>query len=131
MQSIKPVGSRPGILYSLGKIHKETRNGLPTFCPSFSAIGTSTYKLAKFLLKFLTPLTATKYTVIDTFHFHIQFNRIPTYTLTVRTLILYLQIFPYLYKTIDICVDNLYNGNENSLNIPKHDFCNLLKIATK
>ena len=69
MQSIKPVGSRPGILYSLGKIHKETRNGLPTFCPSLSAIGTSTYKLAKFLLNFLTPLTATKYTVIDPFHF--------------------------------------------------------------
>ena len=28
-KSIKPVGSRPGILYGLGKIHKETRNGIP------------------------------------------------------------------------------------------------------
>ena len=28
-KSIKPVGSRPGILYRLGKIHKETRNGIP------------------------------------------------------------------------------------------------------
>ena len=30
-KSIKPVGSRSGILYGLGKIHKETRNGIPPF----------------------------------------------------------------------------------------------------
>ena len=49
-KSIKLVGSRPGILYGLGKILKETRYGLPTFHPNISAIGISTYKLAKFLL---------------------------------------------------------------------------------
>ena len=31
-----------------------------------------------------------------------------------------------LGETIDICVDNLYNDNENPPNIPKHNFCNLL-----
>ena len=36
-----------------------------------------------------------------------------------------------LDETIDNCVDNLYNDNENPPNIPKHDFCNLLNIATK
>ena len=36
-----------------------------------------------------------------------------------------------LEETIDICVDNLYNDNENPPNIPKHNFCNLLNIATK
>ena len=36
-----------------------------------------------------------------------------------------------LDETIDICVDNLYNDNENPPNIPKHDFRNLLNIATK
>ena len=30
--------------------------------------GTPTYKLAKFLLKFLTPSTANEFTVIDSFH---------------------------------------------------------------
>ena len=45
-KSIKPVGSRPGILYGLGKIHKETRNGIPPFRPILSAIGTPTYNLA-------------------------------------------------------------------------------------
>ena len=36
-----------------------------------------------------------------------------------------------LEETIDICVENLYNDNQNLANIPKHDFCNLLNIATK
>ena len=36
-----------------------------------------------------------------------------------------------LEETINICVTNLYNDNENRCNIPKYDFCNLLNIATK
>ena len=36
-----------------------------------------------------------------------------------------------LDETIDICIDNLQNVNENFSNIPKHDFPNLLNIATK
>ena len=34
-------------------------------------------------------------------------------------------------KTIDTHVDNLFNGNKNSPNIPMYDFCHLLNIATK
>ena len=56
-KNIKPVGSKPGVLYGLGKVHKEAKNGLPPFRPILSAIGTPTYKLAKYLLPFLTPLT--------------------------------------------------------------------------
>ena len=36
-----------------------------------------------------------------------------------------------LYKTIDICIDSLYNGNENPRSIHKYDFRNLLNVATK
>ena len=36
-----------------------------------------------------------------------------------------------LEQTIDICVDNLCSHNENPPNTPKHNFCNLLNIATK
>ena len=36
-----------------------------------------------------------------------------------------------LDETIDICVDNLCNDNEIPPNIPKHDFCNLVNVATK
>ena len=36
-----------------------------------------------------------------------------------------------LDKVLDISVDNLYNDNKNATNIPKHDFRNLVNIATK
>ena len=31
-KNIKPVGPIPGVLYGLGKVYKETKNGLPPFC---------------------------------------------------------------------------------------------------
>ena len=36
-----------------------------------------------------------------------------------------------LEKTIDICVDSLYNDHENTPKIPKDIFRNLLNVATK
>ena len=128
---IKPVGSRPGILYGLGKINKETRNGIPPFRPILSAIGTPTYNLAKFLLKFLTPSTANEFTVIDSFHFAAEISQqdsnLHMASLDVDSLFTNIP----LEETIDICVDNLYSDNENPPNIPKHNFRNLLNIATK
>ena len=40
-----PVGSNPGLLYGLCKVHKGTENNTstPPFRPILSAIGTSTY----------------------------------------------------------------------------------------
>ena len=51
-KSIKPVGSRPGIWYGLGKIHEKTCSGLPFSHPILLAMGAPTYKLAKFLMQF-------------------------------------------------------------------------------
>ena len=51
-KSIKPVGSRPGILYRLGKVHKKTPIGLPPFARIHSVIATPTYISAKSLLQF-------------------------------------------------------------------------------
>ena len=130
-KSIKPVGSRPEILYGSSKIQKETRNGLPPFRPILSAIDTPTYKLAKFLQKFLTPSTANKYTVIDSFHFAEEIcqqdSNLHMASLDVHSLFTNIP----LDETMDICGDNLYNDNENPPNIPKLDFRNLLNIATK
>ena len=36
-----------------------------------------------------------------------------------------------LEETIDICIDSLYNDDENTPNIPKDVFRNLLNVATK
>ena len=93
---IKPIGSRPGIWYGLGKIHEETWIGLPFFHAILSTIGIPTYKLAKFLLQFLIPSTSVEYTAFGSFTFpeEICHKRTPTYTWLVLTLILYLHIFP-------------------------------------
>ena len=61
-------GSRPGIMYGLAKVHKIVRDGLPSFRPILSAIGTPTYKPAKFLVPILEPLTTNEYTIKDSFH---------------------------------------------------------------
>ena len=124
---IKPVGSRAGILYGLGKIQKKTRNGIPPFCSNLSATGTPTYKLAKFLLKFLTPSTANEFTVSDSFHFAEEIcqqdSKLHMASLDVDSL--------FTNIPLDICIGNWYNDNENPPNIPKHDFRNLLNIVTK
>ena len=68
-KNIKPVESRLGVLYWLGKVQNETKNGLPPFLLILSSIGTPTYKLVKILPPFLTPLTQNEYTVYVPFHF--------------------------------------------------------------
>ena len=54
---LSPSGSRPGIMYDLPKVHKKCINGSPPFHPIFSAIDTSAYNLAQFLVTLLSPLT--------------------------------------------------------------------------
>ena len=60
---------KPGILHELATIHKALEDGLPSFCKILSAIGTSTYKLAKFCDQLLKPLTNNKYALKDSFSF--------------------------------------------------------------
>ena len=131
-KGIKPLGSRPGILYGLCKIHKETCNGRNTTfspnsfsycytCLQISKVFTEVFKQLQQLINLLSLI---HFTLLQKF-----VNRIPTYIWLVWTLIHYLLI--PLEETINICVDNLYNDNENPPKIPKHNFCNLLNIATK
>ena len=62
------VGSRPGILYGLCKVHKAITDICPTFRPVLSAVGTPIYKLAKFLVSKLS-ITFNEFTVKDSFAF--------------------------------------------------------------
>ena len=115
-KNIKPVGSRPCILYGLGKVQKETKNGLPPFRPIWPAVGTPTYKLGT---PFLTPLTKHEYTVTDSFHFAEEIckqdHSLYMASLDVDSLFTNIP----LDKTIDICNDSLYNDKENTSKIPK------------
>ena len=130
-KNIKPVGSRPGALYGLERVHKEAKNGLPPFRPIFSAIDMPTYKLAKYLLPFLTPLTQNEYTVTDSFHFAEEICKqdpnLYMASLDVDSLFTNIP----LDETIDICIDSLYKDEDNSPKIPKDFFRNLLTFATR
>ena len=66
---IYPRGSRPGVLYGSPKVHKPVINNCPKFRPILSTIGKPTYKLAKFLVPFLSPLTSNEFSVHDSFSF--------------------------------------------------------------
>ena len=79
-KSIKPVGTVPGSMYRLCKVHKQEVDGCPRpppptppppppFSPILSALQTPTYNLAKFLVLILDLLTKKEYTVKDSFHF--------------------------------------------------------------
>ena len=130
-KNIKPVGSKPGVLYELGKVHKEINNGLPPFRPFWTAIGTPTCKKAKFLLPFLTPLTQNEYTVIDSFRFaeEICKQNPNLYMASLDVDSLFTKI--PLDEVIDICIDSLYKDDENTPKISKDVFRNLLTVATK
>ena len=68
-KKISSVGCRPGILYGQAKVHKSVINSCPSFKPIFDAINTPFYKLAKFLVSNLSPLTYNECTVKDSFAF--------------------------------------------------------------
>ena len=68
-KSLKPRGSRFGILYGLCKVHKQLVDNCPPFTPIMSAIRTPTYNLAKFLVPLLETITTNMYTVKNSFEF--------------------------------------------------------------
>ena len=47
---VKPVGTRPGIMYKNCKVHQQQVDGCPPFRPILSALQTPTYNLANFLV---------------------------------------------------------------------------------
>ena len=95
-------------------MHKETKNGLPPFRPILSAISTPTYKLAKFLLPFLTLLTQNEYTGTDPFHFAEEIcKQDPTLHMANLHVESLFNNIP-LDETIDIFADSLYKDDETT-----------------
>ena len=62
-------GSWPGTMYGSAKVHKIVTDGLPSFRLILSAIGTPTYKLAKFIVPMLEYRTTNEYTIKESFTF--------------------------------------------------------------
>ena len=124
-------GASPARLYGLAKIHKDLINGIPKFRPIISQIGSPTYNLAKFLTKYITPLTSNEYTIKDSFEFSSnissQDHSLFMASLDVDSLFTNIP----LDETITITVNKIYGRKRKIDGIKKSDFREMLNFATK
>ena len=125
-----PIGTRPGILYGQPKVHKTVINNIPQFRPILSAINTPVYKLAKYLIPILPPLTVNDYTAKDSFTFAkgvIDFN-LNLFMASLDVELLFTNIL--VDETIKNAVYDLFSSNMYRGKLSKSELYYLLKLAT-
>ena len=111
-KKIKAVRSRQGILYGLCKVHKAIIDVCPPFRSIISAIGTPSYKFAKFLVSKLSSVAFNEFTVKDSFVFAEEIvyldNKLFRGSLDVDSLFTNRP----LEGTINICTNLLYSNED-------------------
>ena len=126
---IYPRGSRPGVLYGSPKVHKPVINNCPKFRPILSTIGTPTYKLAKFLVPILSPLTSNEFSVHDSFSFAGKvFSFCPDHFMASLDIESLFTNIP-LNEVIDICIYDLFCDTNTIQNLDRNDMRELLNLA--
>ena len=130
-KSLKPVGTRPGVMYGSCKVHKASVGNCPPFRPILSALNTPTYKLAKFLVPILKPLTTNEFTVKDSFHFaeEIFDQQHDLFICSLEVASLFTNT--PLEETIEICTNELLKESETVEGLSKTEFKEPLSLATK
>ena len=113
-------------MYGLPKVHK---NGYP-IRPIMSAIGTFNYKLSKFLVPILSPITLNQYTVKDTFNFvkeicNKNYEHCTLASFDIKSLFTNIP----LKETIDICINNIFRNTEKVHNFNKSQLHKFLTLA--
>ena len=123
-------GSTPGVLYGLPKIHKL----LTPLRPIFSACGTPSYKLAKYLVPVLAPLTRNEFTLENSYQFvddiskfNVDSSASGVYMASFDVASLFTNI--PLQETIDICIRSLFSTSTQVLGITVKHFRSLLELA--
>ena len=130
-EKLNPVGSRPGILYGLSKVHKPLVNGLPKMRPILSAIGTAAYSVAKFLVPILAPIANGPSSITNSFEFNKELSDQDSSlfmgSLDVDALFTSIP----LDETINIGVEELFKNSNKVNKLSKKDVHDLLNLATK
>ena len=131
-KTLSPCGSAPGILYGVCKVHKRVPEGeVPPFRPILSAINTPSYKLAKYLVPILAPLTSNEYVTKDSFHFAANIKKQNSkYFMTSYDVDALFTNIP-LDETIEICVNKLYGNKRKYKGFSKQEFREMLQLAVK
>ena len=108
------------------EIFEPFKDNVPPFRPILSDNGTPTYKLAKFFVPLLAPLTSNEYTIKDSFSFAEELlsfdSNLVMASFDVESLFTNIP----LKETIDLCVDILFYDRTN---IAKDYFHDLLTIC--
>ena len=126
-----PQGTQPGRLYGNAKVHKPIVNGVPKFRPILSAIGTSSYKIAKFLVPILKSLETNEYVTKDSFAFAKEVRQMnPILTMASLDVESLFTNIP-LDETIDICCKALFKEKRLVSGMNKREFRTLMEFATK
>ena len=131
-KSIKPVGTRPGTMYRICKVHKQEEvDGCPPFRPILLALQTLPYNLAKFLVPILDSLTKNEYTVKDLFHFAEEIFK-QDLSLSMGSLDVYSPFTNIpLDETIAICINQLFENTDTVEGFTKSELKQLFYLATK
>ena len=128
---VNPVRTKPGIMYGNCKEEKEQVDVCLPFRPILSTLQTTTYKLAKFLVPILNPLTKNEYTVKDSFQFAEEIcEQDPTLSMGSLDVDSLFTNIP-LDETIDICVNQLFENTDTVEGFTKSELKQLLCLATK
>ena len=127
-KSINPVGTRPGTMYGLCKVQKQEVDGCPPFKPILSALQTPTYNLAKFLVPILDPLTKNEYMVKESFPFAEEIcEQDPSSSVASLDVdSLFTNIL--LDKTIDICINQLFENIDSVEGFTRSELKQLLLL---
>ncbi len=129
-KEIMPFGSRPGIMYGLPKIHKE---GAPVR-PIISAIGTYTYKTAKYLNRILTEyITENDCIIKDTFDFVNRVSKLKTNTTERKVSFDVESLFTNIptEETINIILNRVYKDYDTFYGMKRETLRRLLTYCTQ
>ena len=135
-KKLYPTGSRPGLFYGTPKVHKlKDKDGLKelTMRPIISNIGTATYETAKYLNKLFTPLTKSKYSILNTDDLisRLKIETIPDGDKMISFDVKSLFTNVPLERTIEIILKKVYDEKKINTNIPKSVLKELLYLCTK
>ena len=121
-----PIGSKPGILYGLPKIHKPNC----PIRPILSAIKTPSYNLAKFLIPLINKWSTNEYTTKDTFHFTSEITNFPNANKYIMASFDIKSLFTNvpLRETIEVILNLAFQNSDKFLGFEKNDLKKLLKI---
>ena len=126
-----PVRCCHGILNDQAKVHRPAIYNCPSFRPLLDAITTPLYKLAKFLVPILSPLTMNKYPVKDSFALAKEITKADCNYIMASLDVESLFTNVALEETIENCINILFFDKCKIDNLTKQDVYDLLSAAAK